>query len=55
MAEIDNLSVALDGPVVPPTVAAPEAMLQVIALALGMDPNTKVELQKPDVNFLQVY
>lgn len=55
MAEIDNLSVAREAPVVPPTVAAPEAMLQVIAVALGMDPNTKVELQKPDVNFLQVY
>ncbi|KAI7972798.1 hypothetical protein EIK77_003944 [Talaromyces pinophilus] len=53
MAETDNLSVVREAPVLLPTVAAPEAMLQVIALALGMDPNTRVELQKPDVNFLQ--
>ena len=30
------------------------AALAAVAMALGMDPNAKIELQKPDLNYIEV-
>lgn len=39
----------------PPATGLDAAGLQAVALAFGMDPNSKNELLKPDENFLQVF
>ena len=51
---VSELPAAIETPVLAPACDGDDQVLRSVAVALGMDPTTQVELQVPDVGFVQV-